>query len=48
MMILVALTFIILAYTHRNKESDTMMVIANCTGMTALILLVILLTVSVL
>lgn len=48
-MILVALTFMAIAYTYRNTRMQyDMMLIANFIGITALILLVILLTVSVL
>lgn len=48
-MILVALTFMAIAYTYRNTRMQyDMMLIANFMGITALILLVILLTVSVL
>ena len=48
-MILVALTFMAIAYTYRNTRMQyDMMLIANFMGITALILLVILLTASVL
>ena len=48
-MILVALTFMAIAYTYRNTRMQyDMMLIANFIGITALILLAILLTVSAL
>jgi len=42
-MVLVAVVFMALAFTHRNRGCTTMMLIANFTGITALIFIFILL-----